>query len=81
MSSLVFLPAALCWWAQKKNNNNNNKEICIGHKVVTSEALGPGSVLVSGERRESLGEKEKDQLNGYRVQLKPINFESVDRHF
>jgi len=24
MSSLVFLPAALCWWASKKNNNNNN---------------------------------------------------------
>ena len=23
MSSLVFLPAALCWWALKKNNNNN----------------------------------------------------------
>ena len=28
------------------------------HKVVTSEALGPGSVLVSRERRESLGEEE-----------------------
>ena len=27
MSSLVFLPAALCWWALK--NNNNNKQICI----------------------------------------------------
>jgi len=26
--------------------------------VVTSEALGPGSVLVSRERRESLGEEE-----------------------
>ena len=23
MSSLVFLPAALCWWAKKNNNNNN----------------------------------------------------------
>jgi len=22
MSSLVFLPAALCWWAKKNNNNN-----------------------------------------------------------
>jgi len=22
MSSLVFLPAALCWWALKNNNNN-----------------------------------------------------------
>jgi len=28
------------------------------HKVITSEALGPGSVLVSRERRESLGEEE-----------------------
>jgi len=28
------------------------------HQVVTSEALGAGSVLVSGERRESLGEEE-----------------------
>jgi len=28
------------------------------HKVVTSEALGAGSVLVSRERRESLGEEE-----------------------
>jgi len=28
MSSLVFLPAALCWWA-KKNNNNNSK--CFAH--------------------------------------------------
>jgi len=28
------------------------------HKVVTSEALGPGSVLVSRERRESLREDE-----------------------
>jgi len=28
------------------------------HKVVTSEALGPGSVLVSRERRESLREEE-----------------------
>jgi len=27
MSSLVFLPAALCWWAKK--NNNNNKHICM----------------------------------------------------
>jgi len=27
-------------------------------KVVTPEALGPGSVLVSRERRESLGEEE-----------------------
>jgi len=25
MSSLVFLPAALCWWALKNNNNNNLK--------------------------------------------------------
>ena len=24
MSSLVFLPAALCWWAKNNNNNNNN---------------------------------------------------------
>ena len=24
MSSLVFLPAALCWWAWKNSNNNNN---------------------------------------------------------
>jgi len=30
------------------NNNNNNKQICIG----------PGSVLVSRERRESLREEE-----------------------
>jgi len=29
-----------------------------GHKVVTSEALGAGSVLVNGERKESLGEEE-----------------------
>ena len=36
-------------------NNNNNKQI---RKVVTSEALGPGSVLVSRERRESLREEE-----------------------
>ena len=28
------------------------------HKVVTSDALGPGSVLVSRERRESLREEE-----------------------
>jgi len=28
------------------------------HKVVTSEALGPGSVLVSRERRENLREEE-----------------------
>jgi len=28
------------------------------HEVVTLEALGAGSVLVSGERRESLGEEE-----------------------
>jgi len=28
------------------------------HKVVTSEALGAGSMLVSRERRESLGEEE-----------------------
>ena len=41
------------------NNNNNNKQICVAPKVVTSEALGPGSVLVSRERRESLGEEER----------------------
>jgi len=28
------------------------------HKVVTLEALGPGSVLVSRERRESMGEED-----------------------
>ena len=28
------------------------------HKVVTSDALGPGSVLVNRERRESLREEE-----------------------
>jgi len=28
------------------------------HKVVTLEALGPGSVLVSRERTESMGEEE-----------------------
>jgi len=28
------------------------------HKVVTSDALGPGCVLVSRERRESLGKEE-----------------------
>ena len=28
------------------------------HKVVTSDALGPGSVLVSRKRRESLREEE-----------------------
>jgi len=28
------------------------------HEVITSEALGPGSVLVSRERTESLGEEE-----------------------
>ena len=27
MSSLVFLPAALCWWALKNNNNNNKPTI------------------------------------------------------
>ena len=37
------------------NNNNNNKRI---YKVVTSEALEPGSVLVSRGRRESLREEE-----------------------
>jgi len=40
------------------NNNNNNKQICMRRKVVTSEALGPGSVLVSRERKESLREEE-----------------------
>jgi len=29
MSSLVFLPVALCWWALKYNNNDNNTRICI----------------------------------------------------
>jgi len=28
------------------------------HKVVTSDALGPGCMLVSRERRESLGKEE-----------------------
>jgi len=28
------------------------------HKVVTSEALGPGSVLLSRGRKESLGKEE-----------------------
>jgi len=43
----------VCWCAAVYGviNNNNNK-------VVTLEALGPGSVLVSRERRESLGEEE-----------------------
>jgi len=40
------------------NNNSSSKQICIAPKVVTSKALGPGSVLVSRERRESLGEEE-----------------------
>ena len=40
------------------NNNNNNKHICIAPWVVTSEALGPGSVLViSRSMRESLREE------------------------
>ena len=30
----------------------------LRHKVVTSESLGPGSVLVSRERREDLREEE-----------------------
>jgi len=29
------------------------------HKIVTLKALGPGSVLVSRERRESLGVEER----------------------
>ena len=41
---------------------NNNKTVVNRfvqrHKVVTLEALGPGSVLVSRERRESLREEE-----------------------
>ena len=41
---------------------NNNKTVVNRfvqrHKVVTSEALGRGSVLVSRERRESLREEE-----------------------
>jgi len=40
------------------NNNSSSKQICIAPKVVTSKALRPGSVLVSRERRESLGEEE-----------------------
>jgi len=32
--------------------------ICMRHYVATSEALGPGSVLVSRGNRESLGEEE-----------------------
>ena len=49
----------MCWCAAvygviKNNNNNNNNN----NKVVTLEALRPGSVLVSRERRESLGEEE-----------------------
>jgi len=33
--------------------------IINSHKAVTSEALGPGSVLVSKGRRESLGKQER----------------------
>jgi len=40
------------------NNNIIINRFVQRHKVVTSEALGAGSVLVSGERRESLGEEE-----------------------
>jgi len=47
------------------NNNNSNKRICYvmlnglqRHNVVTSEALGPRSVLVSRGRGESLGKEE-----------------------
>ena len=36
MSSLVFLPAALCWWAKKNNNNNNNN---TDHASVHSNRL------------------------------------------
>ena len=36
----------------------HNKQICTApYSVVTSEALGPGSVLVSRGRRESLGKE------------------------
>jgi len=47
----MFIPTPS--WSLK--NNNNTFAQC--HKVVTSEALGPGSTLVSRGRRESLGKK------------------------
>jgi len=44
--------------ACKKLSGNNNKHICMVVPYGASEALGPGSVLVSRGRRESLGEEE-----------------------
>ena len=43
--------------ACKKLSGINNKHICMA-PYGSSEALGPGSVLVSRGRRESLGEEE-----------------------
>jgi len=38
MSSLVFLPAALCWWAKKTNNNNSSHDNVYG-AVITTEVI------------------------------------------
>jgi len=35
MSSLVFLPAALCWWAKNNNYNNNNRDNVYGAVIMT----------------------------------------------
>jgi len=56
MCSLVFLPAALCWWALKITITIIR--FVQRHKVVTSETLGPGSVLVNRGKRESLEKEE-----------------------
>jgi len=40
------------------NNNNNNKQICIAPQGRNFKGAGPGSMLVSRERRESLREEE-----------------------
>jgi len=56
MHSVLFNSPGIEYRGQKIITIISRFVLC--HKVVTSEVLRPGSVLVSRERRESLGEEE-----------------------
>jgi len=39
MSSLVFLPVALCWWAKNSNNDNNNNHNNVYVTVIMAKDI------------------------------------------
>jgi len=63
MSSLVFLPAALCWWALKFFLNNNNYDNVYGAIIMTKVIARVHPVHLMNVDRASGGRQPSDQAN------------------